>query len=275
MGIGALDEEGLCGSCVIMTTAFVHSFETFGSVDGPGIRFVVFLQGCKMRCLYCHNPDTWKQQVGEEHTAEDIIKRALRYRTYWGDDGGVTCSGGEPLLQIDFLIEFFKALKAEGIHTTIDTAAGPFTREEPFFSKFKELMQYTDLVMLDIKHIDNDKHIELTHVPNTNILDCARYLDEIGKDVWIRHVLVPKYTDVVSELTKLNDFIQTLHNVRRVEVLPYHSFGAYKWQELGIPYKLTDVEAPSPESIAQAKEILHVQSFAEYQAAQQALQQQS
>lgn len=258
-----------------MTTAFVHSFETFGSVDGPGIRFVVFLQGCKMRCLYCHNPDTWKQQVGEEHTVEDIINRALRYRTYWGDDGGVTCSGGEPLLQIDFLIEFFKALKVEGIHTTIDTAAGPFTREEPFFSKFKELMKYTDLVMLDIKHIDNEKHIELTNVPNTNILDCARYLDELGKDVWIRHVLVPSYTDIVFELTKLNEFIKTLSNIRRVEVLPYHSFGAYKWKELGIPYKLTDVEAPSPESIAKAKKILHVQSFEEYQAAQQVLDKQS
>ena len=192
-----------------MTTAFVHSFETFGSVDGPGIRFVVFLQGCKMRCLYCHNPDTWKQNVGDEFTVEQILNRALRYRTYWGEDGGITCSGGEPLLQMDFMIEFFKALKAEGIHTTIDTAAGPFTREEPFFSKFKELMEYTDLVMLDLKHIDNEKHIALTHVPNTNILDCARFLDEIGKDVWIRNVLVPGYTDNDADLEKLHEFVAT------------------------------------------------------------------
>lgn len=251
-----------------MTTAFVHSFETFGSVDGPGIRFVVFLQGCKMRCLYCHNPDTWKQNVGDEFTVEQILNRALRYRTYWGEDGGITCSGGEPLLQMDFMIEFFKALKAEGIHTTIDTAAGPFTREEPFFSKFKELMEYTDLVMLDLKHIDNDKHIALTHVPNTNILDCARFLDEIGKDVWIRHVLVPGYTDNDADLEKLHEFVATLKNVKRVEVLPYHSFGAFKWDEMGIPYKLKEVDAPSIESVEHAKKILHVQSFAEYEAAQ-------
>ena len=249
-----------------MTTAFVHSFETFGSVDGPGVRFVVFLQGCKMRCLYCHNPDTWKQNVGEEKTVDQIIKQALRYRPYWGEEGGVTCSGGEPLLQMDFMIEFFKALKAQGINTTIDTAAGPFTREEPFFSKFQELMQYTDLVMLDIKHIDNDKHRELTHVPNTNILDCARYLNEIKKDVWIRHVLVPGYTDDEASLTKLHEFIATLDNVKRVEVLPYHSFGAFKWEEMKIPYQLKDTPSPSEESIAQAKTILGVESFAEYEA---------
>ncbi len=249
-----------------MTSAYVHSFETFGSVDGPGIRFVVFLQGCKMRCLYCHNPDTWKQNIGDEFTADQIIKKALRYQTYWGKDGGVTCSGGEPLLQMDFMIEFFKELKAQGVNTTIDTAAGPFTREEPFFSKFQELMQYTDLVMLDIKHIDNEKHKELTHVENTNILDCARYLDEIKKDVWIRHVLVPGYTDKDEDLQKLHEFIATLSNVKRVEVLPYHSFGAFKWEELKIPYKLTDVDAPSVELTDHAKKILHVQSYADYKA---------
>lgn len=251
-----------------MTTAFVHSFETFGSVDGPGVRFVVFLQGCKMRCLYCHNPDTWKLNVGDEMTVEQIIKRALRYRTYWGADGGVTCSGGEPLLQIDFLIEFFKELKAEGINTCLDTCAAPFTREEPFFSKFNELMQYTDLVMLDIKHIDNDKHIELTHLPNTNILDCARHLSDLNKDVWIRHVLVPGYTDDDGYLQKTREFIDTLTNVKRVEVLPYHSFGAFKYEEMGIPYKLKDTQTPSQEREENAKRILGVQSFAEYQAAQ-------
>lgn len=249
-----------------MTTAYVHSFETFGSVDGPGVRFVVFLQGCKMRCLYCHNPDTWKQNVGEQKTVEQIIKQALRYRTYWGKDGGVTCSGGEPLLQMEFMIEFFKALKQEGIHTTIDTAAGPFTREEPFFSQFNELMKYTDLVMLDIKHINNEKHKELTHVENTNILDCARYLNEIGKDVWIRHVLVPGYTDDKESLTELHNFISTLSNVRRVEVLPYHSFGAFKWEEMGIPYRLKDTPSPSQESENEAKTILGVQSFRDYEA---------
>lgn len=249
-----------------MATARVHSFETFGSVDGPGIRFVVFLQGCKMRCLYCHNPDTWKIDAGEEKSVEQIVKQALRYRTYWGKDGGVTCSGGEPLLQIDFLIDFFKALKQEGIHTTIDTCGAPFTREEPFLSKFNELMKYTDLVMLDLKHIDNDKHIELTHLPNTNILDCAQYLSEIGKDVWIRHVLVPGYTDDDDQLTRLSAFIKSLKNVKRVEVLPYHAFGAFKWDEMGIPYKLKDVQTPTQESEEHAKQILGVLSFQEYTA---------
>ena len=188
-----------------MTLAHVHSYETFGSVDGPGVRFVLFLQGCKMRCQYCHNPDTWKMGIGEQKSAREILDFALRYKSY-----------------------------------TIDTAGWPFTRKEPFFSKFKELMQLTDLVMLDIKHIDDVKHRELTKQSNATILDCAHYLDEIHKDVWIRHVLVPGRTDEDEALQKLSDFISTLHNVRKVEVLPYHSFGMYKWEELGLKYELKD-----------------------------------
>lgn len=247
-----------------MTTANVHSFETFGSVDGPGVRFIVFLQGCKMRCQYCHNPDTWKMGIGEEKTVDEIVKKALRYKSYWGDEGGVTCSGGEPLLQIDFLIEFFKELKSQGVHTTLDTAAGPFTREEPFISKFNELMKYTDLVMLDIKHIDNAKHKELTKVENTNILDCAKYLSEINKDVWIRHVLVPGLTDVDADLVKLNEFIETLTNVKRVEVLPFHNFCTFKWEELGLPFTLKDVDTPSEERQNNAKKILHVETYPDF-----------
>lgn len=244
-----------------MAMANVHSYETFGSVDGPGVRFVLFLQGCKMRCQYCHNPDTWKLGIGEEKSAREILDFALRYKSYWGDEGGITVSGGEPLLQIDFLLEFFKLAKAEGTHTTIDTAGWPFTYKEPFFSKFKELMDYTDLVMLDLKHIDDDKHRVLTKQSNTTILDCARYLDEIHKDVWIRHVLVPGYTDDDQALQRLSDFISTLHNVRRVEVLPYHSFGIYKWQELGLKYDLTNVEAPTAQRVANAEKILKVASY--------------
>lgn len=244
-----------------MAMANVHSYETFGSVDGPGVRFVLFLQGCKMRCQYCHNPDTWKLGIGEEKSAREILDFALRYKSYWGDEGGITVSGGEPLLQIDFLLEFFKLAKAEGIHTTIDTAGWSFTHKEPFFSKFKELMDYTDLVMLDLKHIDYDKHRVLTKQSNTTILDCARYLNEIHKDVWIRHVLVPGYTDDDQALQRLSDFISTLHNVRRVEVLPYHSFGIYKWQELGLKYDLTDVEAPTAQRVANAEKILKVASY--------------
>lgn len=246
---------------IVMTLAHVHSYETFGSVDGPGVRFVLFLQGCKMRCQYCHNPDTWKMGIGEQKSAREILDFALRYKSYWGEDGGITVSGGEPLLQIDFLLEFFKMAKAEGIHTTIDTAGWPFTRKEPFFSKFKELMQLTDLVMLDIKHIDDVKHRELTKQSNATILDCAHYLDEIHKDVWIRHVLVPGRTNEDEALQKLSDFISTLHNVRKVEVLPYHSFGMYKWEELGLKYELKDTPAPSAERVINAEKILKTSSY--------------
>ena len=134
--------------------AKIHSIETFGSVDGPGVRFVVFLNGCHMRCKFCHNPDTWDINGGEERTADELLTQALKYKTYWKSGGGITVSGGEPLIQIDFLNEFFKKAKAKGVHVTLDTSGNPFTREEPFFSKFKELMNVTDLVILDIKEID-------------------------------------------------------------------------------------------------------------------------
>ena len=215
-----------------MTPAFVHSYETFGSVDGPGVRFVLFLQGCKMRCQYCHNPDTWKLGIGEQKSAREILDFALRYKTYWGDDGGITVSGGEPLLQIDFMLEFFKMAKAEGIHTTIDTSGWPFTRKEPFFSKFRELMQYTDLIMLDLKHIDETKHRELTKQSNATILDCARYLDEIGKDVWIRQVVVPGMMDSDDYINSLAKYILKIKNVKKIEFLPFHHLGFSKYDEL-------------------------------------------
>ena len=186
----------------------IHSIESFGSVDGPGIRYVVFVKGCKMRCQFCHNPDTWEMKDGELKTADELITQALRYKSYWKKGGGITVSGGEPLLQIDFLIEFFTKAKAKGIHTTLDTSGNPFTRKEPFFSKFNELMKVTDLVMLDIKQIDDAKHKILTGCSNSNILDMARYLSEIGKTMWIRHVLVPGGSDNDEQLKKLNDFIK-------------------------------------------------------------------
>lgn len=248
-----------------MSKAFVHSFETFGSVDGPGVRFIVFLQGCRMRCQYCHNPDSWKIGGGDEFTAQEILDKALRFRSYWGDNGGITVSGGEPLLQIDFLLEFFKLCKKEGIHTTIDTAAAPFTREEPFFSKFKELMDYTDLLMIDIKEIDPQKHLSLTKVKNDNILDCIKFTDEIGKPIWIRHVLVPGLTDSVESLEKTNAFIKSLHNVERVEILPYHSFGMYKWESLGFKYELKDAKTPNDEEMKKTQDLLEVASYTKWQ----------
>ena len=209
---------------------YVHSLESFGSVDGPGVRYVIFLTGCAMRCQFCHNPDTWDMPKGTPYTADELVKTALRYQTYWGEQGGITVSGGEPLLQIDFLTELFRKAKEQGIHTTLDTSGNPFTREEPFFEKIQELMKYTDLVMLDIKHIDDEKHKVLTGWTNENILDMAKYLDELHKPVWIRHVLVPERSDEDTALEKLHEFIEGLGNVERVEVLPYHTLGEYKWK---------------------------------------------
>ena len=240
-----------------MTEGHIHSFETFGSVDGPGVRFVVFVQGCRMRCRYCHNPDTWKIGEGELWNAEDIMNRALRYKPYWGADGGVTVSGGEPLLQIEFVTELFELLKKNGINTCLDTAGGPFNDDPEWLAAFDRLMKSTDLVMLDIKHIDSAKHKELTGIPNENILACARHMDELGTKMWIRHVLVPGYTDSDEQLTGIHEFVSTLKNVTRVEVLPYHMFGKFKWQTLGLKYTLEDVDVPSDESVKHAKEILH------------------
>ena len=235
----------------------IHSTESFGAADGPGVRFIVFMQGCHMRCRYCHNPDTWKMDGGDEVTADEILKRALRFKPYWGKDGGITISGGEPLLQIDFVIELFKKAKELGINTCIDTAGNPFTKEEPFFSKFEELMKYTDLLLLDLKEINPTRHKDLTGFDNSNIIEMAKYLSEINKPVWIRHVLVPELSDFDEDLDALGDFIDTLSNVDRVEILPYHTLGKFKWENLGIPYTLESISPPSAERIENAKQRIH------------------
>ena len=239
-----------------MAAGYIHSTESFGSVDGPGVRFVIFTAGCAMRCQFCHNPDTWHMKTGTPQEADDLIKKALRYRSYWGSEGGITVSGGEPLLQIDFLVELFRLAKKNGIHTTLDTRGNPFTREEPFFGKFQELMQYTDLILLDIKHIDEKEHIRLTGHTNKNILDLADYLSEINKPVWIRHVLVPERSDKDEYLIRLRAFLDTLKTIARIEVLPYHTLGEYKWKELGYAYPLTGIEPPTKERIENAEKIL-------------------
>ena len=235
----------------------IHSTESFGAADGPGVRFIVFMQGCHMRCRYCHNPDTWKMDGGDEVTADEILKRALRFKPYWGKDGGITISGGEPLLQIDFVIDLFKKAKELGINTCIDTAGNPFTKEEPFFSKFEELMKYTDLLLLDLKEINPTRHKDLTGFDNSNIIEMAKYLSEINKPVWIRHVLVPEHSDFDEDLDALGDFIDTLSNVDRVEILPYHTLGKFKWENLGIPYTLESISPPSAERIENAKNRIH------------------
>lgn len=235
----------------------IHSTESFGAADGPGVRFIVFMQGCHMRCRYCHNPDTWKMDGGDEVTSDEILKRALRFKPYWGKDGGITISGGEPLLQIDFVIELFKKAKELGINTCIDTAGNPFTKEEPFFSKFEELMKYTDLLLLDLKEINPARHKDLTGFDNSNIIEMAKYLSEINNPVWIRHVLVPEHSDFDEDLDALGDFIDTLSNVDRVEILPYHTLGKFKWENLGIPYTLESISPPSAERIENAKQRIH------------------
>ena len=239
-----------------MTKGYIHSLESFGSVDGPGVRYIIFTTGCAMRCQFCHNPDTWIMSKGTEYTADELLNKAIKYRSYWGKEGGITVSGGEPLLQIDFLIELFEKAKEMGIHTTLDTSGNPFTREEPFFSKFERLMKSTDLILLDIKHIDDEQHKILTEQSNKNILDLARYLSDINKPVWIRHVLVPERNDKDEYLIRLREFIDTLQNVQKVEVLPYHTLGVYKWQELGYEYKLEGIEPPTKERVDNARKIL-------------------
>ena len=240
---------------------YIHSTESFGSVDGPGVRFIIFVSGCPMRCQFCHNPDTWKMQDGELKTTDELLKTALRYKSYWKDKGGITVSGGEPLMQMDFLIDLFKKAKEQGVHTNIDTSGAVFTKEEPFFGKLQELLKYTDMLMLDIKHIDDEQHKILTGQSNKNILEFARYLSDIKKPIWIRHVLVPGRSDKDEYLERLHDFIETLDNVERVEVLPYHTLGVYKWKELGIPYQLEGIDPPSKERVENANRILETAKY--------------
>lgn len=242
----------------------INTLESFGSVDGPGVRYIVFLQGCHMRCKYCHNPETWAMNKGKEMTADEILEKALRFKSYWKNEGGITVSGGEALTQPEFVLELFTKAKKLGINTTLDTSGNPFTRKEPFFSLFNKIMDVTDLFMLDIKHIDDEKHKNITGWTNANIIDLANYLSENNKDMWIRHVLVPGYTDAEEDLIRLRDFVKSLKTVKRFEVLPYHTLGVYKWAEIGEDYSLNDVEPPMPDQIKRANEILETNSYTGY-----------
>lgn len=237
-------------------TGRIHSFESFGTVDGPGIRFVVFLQGCPMRCLYCHNPDTWVTGGGTEYSAEEVAARALKYKNYFAGGGGVTVSGGEPMLQPQFVTQFFTIVKNAGVSTALDTSGVMFNEADPH--AYDGLLAVTDLVLLDIKHIDDYQHQRLTGHSNKNILAFARYLSDMDKPVWIRHVLVPGITDDDNYLHELKNFISTLKNVQKVEVLPYHSMGEVKYNKLGMDYPLHGTKPPSPERIKNAKEILKI-----------------
>lgn len=243
---------------------YIHQLESFGCADGPGSRFIIFFSGCQLRCKYCHNPDTWKMTSGKLMSVDTLVQKALSCKNYWGKKGGVTVSGGEPLLQIDFLIELFTKFKELGVNTCIDTAGGPFTMEGEWFEKFKKLMEVTDILLMDIKHIDEDEHVKLTGQSGKNIREMFAYLDSIKKPIWIRHVLVPGITDNDEFLIKTRDFIRTLGNVERVEILPYHGLGAIKYKDLGIDYELKDLESPTLERVQKAKELLECEKYTKW-----------
>lgn len=221
----------------------IHSLESFGTVDGPGVRYVVFVQGCPMRCAYCHNPDTWEIGAGKEVEPSEIIETYERNKGFY-NGGGLTVTGGEPLLQVDFLIDLFTLAKEKNIHTCIDTSGITYKADNAeYIAKLDKLMEVTDLVMLDIKHINPEKHLELTKQPNEGILAFAEYLDTKNVDIWIRHVVVPGITDIDEYLEELGYFIGGLKNLKALDVLPYHTLGLPKYEKLGIEYRLKDVEA--------------------------------
>lgn len=233
--------------------AKIHSIESFGTVDGPGIRFVLFLQGCHLKCKYCHNRDTWDINGGNYKSLDDIFEKILKYKNYIHPNGGVTVTGGEPLLQVKFLIELFEKLKKENIHTCIDTS-GMVTLTDDI----KHLLSLTDLVLLDIKHINTEKCKDLVGFNNEKELAFAKYLSDNGIHMWIRQVLIPGYTDDESDLLKLKNFISSLKTVDKIEILPYHDMGKYKWKSLGINYELENVRPANNEDIKQAKKILEI-----------------
>lgn len=232
---------------------YVHSTESCGTVDGPGLRFVVFMQGCPLRCKYCHNPDTWKLNTGPKMTIEEILSQYDHKKDFY-KKGGITVTGGEPLMQIEFVTELFKQCKKKNIHTCLDTSGVTYNDES--HQKIDDLMEYTDLVMLDIKHIDSIGHKDLTGHFNDNILAFARYLDAKNIPVWIRHVVVPTITQNDKYLYRLGEFIGTLHNVKALDVLPYHTMGKAKYEELKMPYPLDGIEPLDKSEAVKAREII-------------------
>lgn len=239
-----------------MITGHIHSIESCGTVDGPGIRYVIFFQGCPMRCQYCHNPDTWEASGGTPMTVDEVLDGFYSNLAFYRS-GGVTVTGGEPLMQMDFLTALFENLKAHGIHTCIDTSGIIFNPESPdFMKRIDHLLSLTDLVMLDIKHIDDSRHLKLTGQSNKKVLDFAAYLSEKNIPVWIRHVLVPGITFYREYLEELGTFMGSLNNVKALDVLPYHSMGITKYDSLGIPYPLRDTPEPSKEDAVAARNVI-------------------
>lgn len=234
----------------------IHSLESFGTVDGPGTRFVVFAQGCPMRCAYCHNPDTWSLDAGTMMEPQEVYEQYLRNKPFY-KGGGITVTGGEPLLQVDFLIDLFTLAKKDGVHTCIDTSGITYKADnKAYIEKLDKLMELTDLVMLDIKHIDPQKHLELTQQPNEGILAFASYLNEKGVDMWIRHVVVPGITDDDKYLYDLGYFIGQFKNLKALDVLPYHTMGETKYKKLGMEYKLHGVPPMDKNKVIEKKAVI-------------------
>ena len=239
-----------------MTKGYIHSIETCGTVDGPGLRYVIFLQGCPMRCQYCHNPDTWEPNTGKQMTVDEVLKSFYGNRAFY-KSGGVTVTGGEPMMQMDFLIELFTKLHKDGVHTCLDTSGIMYQPYNKYFQeKAEQLFAVTDLVMLDIKHIDDEKHKVLTSHSNERILEFARYLDRKGIALWIRHVVVPGITLYQEYLQRLGEFMATLNNVKALDVLPYHTMGKVKYENLGMEYPLGDTREATKQEAMAAKNII-------------------
>ncbi len=234
-------------------TGYIHSTESFGTVDGPGVRFVVFFQGCPLRCLYCHNPDTWDFKGGREVTTDELLEEYDSYKEFL-KSGGITATGGEPMAQPEFLAELFAKAKEKGVHTCLDTSGIVFNPQS--HEKIDRIIENTDLVMLDIKHIDDAEHIKLTGHSNKNILAFADYLCEKGVELWVRHVVVPGITDNEDYLFKLGEHISKLTNIRALDVLPYHDMGKVKYHNLGIEYPLDGVEPLPKEKAIHARDII-------------------
>ena len=235
-------------------TGRIHSFESLGAVDGPGIRFVVFMQGCHLKCKYCQNRDTWDINLGEQYTVKQVVEKIMRYKNYIvASNGGVTLSGGEPLLQQDFVISLFQELKKQNISTCLDTS-GMFTITD----KIKQIVDLTDIFLLDIKSINDETCKWLTGSSNSLELEFAKYINEKNKRIWIRQVLVPGITDKKEDLLELKDFLKTI-NVEKFEFLPYHDLGKYKWEKLGLPYELEDVRVASNKDVERAKKIMGIE----------------